>query len=66
MREILSIGQVADLFQVHRVTIWRWVKAGEFPKPDINISAHYKLWKRETVEQVLATEAEQEQEKVEA
>ncbi len=31
-------------------TFWRWVSAGQFPKPDLAISGKAKFWKRETVE----------------
>lgn len=57
--ELLTVKQVAGLFKVHRNTIYRRVKSGEFPPPfkvlgrprwkaeDINayLTRHYNLSK---------------------
>lgn len=31
-------------------TLFRWISAGKFPKPDIVFGAKVRYWKRETVE----------------
>jgi len=31
-------------------TFWRWVSAGQFPKPDLSMGGKARFWKRETVE----------------
>ncbi len=31
-------------------TFWRWVSAGQFPKPDLVMGGKARFWKRETVE----------------
>jgi len=36
--------QVEELFQVSPATIYRWVKAGDFPKP-IRLGANMVRWK---------------------
>ena len=30
---ILRPAEVADLLGLHRCTIWRWIKRGDFPEP---------------------------------
>jgi predicted DNA-binding transcriptional regulator AlpA len=30
-------------------TFWRWVSAGQFPKPDLSMGGKARFWKRETV-----------------
>ncbi len=30
-------------------TFWRWVSAGQFPKPDLAMGGKSRFWKRETV-----------------
>ncbi len=31
-------------------TFWRWVSAGQFPKPDLIFGGKSRFWKRESVE----------------
>lgn len=31
-------------------TLFRWISAGKFPKPDIALGGKVRFWKRETVE----------------
>ena len=35
MPELLTMKQIAKRFQVHKATIYRWIKANEFPKPAV-------------------------------
>jgi predicted DNA-binding transcriptional regulator AlpA len=35
-------------------TFWRWVSAGQFPKPDLAMGGKARFWKRETVERWIA------------
>ena len=32
-RNIASVDEIAKHYGVCKATIWRWVKAGQFPKP---------------------------------
>lgn len=38
-------------------TFWRWVSAGQFPRPDLCIGGKTRLWRRETVEHWIDAQA---------
>jgi predicted DNA-binding transcriptional regulator AlpA len=38
-------------------TFWRWVSAGQFPKPDLSMGGKARFWRRESVEQWIADRA---------
>jgi predicted DNA-binding transcriptional regulator AlpA len=37
------------LIPVSTRTLWRWIAAGTFPKPDLRIGHKVRLWRLETV-----------------
>jgi predicted DNA-binding transcriptional regulator AlpA len=39
-------------------TIFRWISAGKFPKPDISLGGKIRYWRRETVEAWIEAQAE--------
>jgi predicted DNA-binding transcriptional regulator AlpA len=39
---LLNVNQVATLLQVHRTTVYRWIKDGLFPRPVKNWG--FPLW----------------------
>ena len=39
----LSDKQLAEKYGVHRTTIWRWVKQGDFPPP-VKLSPGCSRW----------------------
>lgn len=45
----LTDKEVSKKFGVSRVTIWRWVKSENFPKP-LKLSAGVTRWKSEDLE----------------
>jgi predicted DNA-binding transcriptional regulator AlpA len=44
--------QIADLFGVHVVTVWRWAKAGKLGKP-VHLSPNVTAFRREHVEALI-------------
>jgi prophage regulatory protein len=46
----LSDKQNAQKYGVHRTTIWRWVKNGDFPKP-ITLSPGCTRWSEKQIEE---------------
>ena len=50
METYLNDTQIAAIFSVHRMTIWRWVKSDPaFPKP-IRLSSRCTRWKKSDVD----------------
>lgn len=49
MTRYLTDRQVAERYNVHRATPWRWAQAGHFPKP-VQISPGTTRWKLEDLE----------------
>jgi len=47
--EYLSDRQLSERFGVHRVTVWRWVSAGQFPQP-VRLSEGCTRWRLADVE----------------
>ena len=45
-RRFLRSREVAEIFGVHRVTIWRWVRAGTFPAPYL-VDGNTQRWRGE-------------------
>ncbi|EHH1179040.1 AlpA family phage regulatory protein [Vibrio vulnificus] len=48
-KEFVRINDLADYLGISKVTIWRWRKSGQLPKPTA-ISPKIVGWKRETIE----------------
>jgi excisionase family DNA binding protein len=44
-REILTVEQTADLMQVHRITVYRYIRAGRLPA--VKLGKHYRLFSRD-------------------
>lgn len=40
----LSAKQVAEMFSISRVTVWRWVRSGRLPTP-IKLSPSCSRWR---------------------
>ena len=51
-RPVLTVGEMAELLGVSKLTIWRWEKSAEIPKA-IAIGGTVR-WKRSDVEKWLA------------
>lgn len=47
---------LATVFQVHRLTIWKWSKSGQFPKP-YRLGGNTTRWKVSEVRQAIAQKA---------
>ncbi len=47
---------LASLFQVHRLTIWRWSNSGRLPKP-YQLGGNTTRWKAGEVRQAIAQKA---------
>lgn len=54
MAELWTIKQVCALLHVHKATIYRWIKADEFPKPALKKFGTYR-WNAEDVKKFVAT-----------
>lgn len=52
--QLLRPAQVASLLNVHRCTLWRWMKAGNFPEP-VKLGAKATGFRRSDVEAWLAS-----------
>lgn len=48
-RTFKSDKSLAQRFEVSRTTIWRWVKAGTFPKP-VKLAGGTTRWRTEDIE----------------
>jgi len=51
--EFMTRGQIADYVGCCSRTIKRWVDAGKFPAPAINVTAQFQRWRRSDVEEFL-------------
>jgi prophage regulatory protein len=49
MQRYLREKQILQLLPITRSTLWRWVRAGQFPKP-IKISQGVTVWSQENVD----------------
>ena len=38
-------------------TLYRWISAGQFPKPDVAIGGKVRWWKRDTIEAWIAEQS---------
>ena len=45
----LTDKDLAERYRVHRTTVWRWVRRGNFPSPD-RLSENCSRWSGEKVE----------------
>jgi excisionase family DNA binding protein len=44
-REILTVEQAADLMQVHRITVYRYIRTGRLPA--VRLGKIYRLFSRD-------------------
>lgn len=49
LSEIVSSPLKKGLLPVSKPTIWRWIKAGKFPKP-LSLGAGVRAWKKADIE----------------
>jgi prophage regulatory protein len=52
--QLLRLKQVVQLTNISRATIWRWVKAGNFPKP-MKITNRVVVWKNSDIQAYIAS-----------
>jgi predicted DNA-binding transcriptional regulator AlpA len=45
---MLRVSRVAELLGVHPMSVWRWVRRGEFPRP-IKLAPHVTAWRASDV-----------------
>lgn len=50
---LLGIDEVRQRIPVSRVTIWRWVAKGKFPRP-LKVSEQRSMWRESDVEAWIA------------
>lgn len=55
MQRYMREKQVLSSVPIARSTLWRWVKAGRFPKP-IRLSAGVTVWRGEEVDAFVSGE----------
>lgn len=48
----LNSNEVADLFEIPRITLYRWVRDGKIPEPLTNPQTRQKIWTQSDVEAV--------------
>lgn len=52
MRELLTSDELLKQFRISRTTLFRWVKAGEFPEP-IKIGRRSIRWRADEIDEFL-------------
>lgn len=52
-RGLLTEGDVCGRLRISRVTLWRWVRTGQFPEP-IYPGPHTKRWTEEMYDNYIA------------
>lgn len=68
MERYLTVGNLAERYQVSERTIWRWAATGEIPQP-VTIGGKLKRWRESTIvawEKAREEEAERETKKLAA
>ena len=45
----MRVNEIAQRFNVNRVTVWRWVKSGVFPRP-MKITYRHATWPMSVIE----------------
>ena len=51
---LLTIGDVCKILRVDRTTLWRWVRAGRFPAPDVALGRKFRRYRQSSVDAHLA------------
>jgi predicted site-specific integrase-resolvase len=52
LRQTLNNSEVADLFDISRVTLNRWIKDGKIPEPMTNPTTKQKIWTQADIEAI--------------
>jgi predicted DNA-binding transcriptional regulator AlpA len=47
--DLVGVPEIAEMLDVSRPSVWRYVRRDDFPKPDAQVSGK-RLWKRAAVE----------------
>lgn len=55
LRQLASTKESPGLLPVGQATIWRWVKAGKFPKP-FTMGTRCTVWDKKAVDQWLTVQ----------
>lgn len=56
-RDLLSIADIEAKTGISQRTLWRWVSAGQFPKPDLSVG-RIRRWRAQTVQSWIESQAE--------
>jgi predicted DNA-binding transcriptional regulator AlpA len=49
--ELLTLALIRKFYlPFSERAIWRWISAGQFPRPDMSMGAKIRMWRRSTVE----------------
>lgn len=56
---VYSSQEIMQLFNIHQSTLFRWLKKGTFPPPDIKLNAKSKFWRKTTIDSLFQNYAEQ-------
>lgn len=54
---LYTVNELAELFKVHRATVYRWVQFGDFPPP-VKLGGNTSRWLRTDVERWITSRAE--------
>ena len=52
---LLTIEAVCAQLGVNRSTLWRWIRAGVWPAPDVSMGRRFRRYRQATVDAALAT-----------
>jgi len=55
MQSLYRVSEVSKILSVSQSTIWRWTKAGLFPKPK-KIGGRVTVWTRDSIEEFIASQ----------
>lgn len=52
-KNVYTRKDITELLRIHQMTLWRWMKKGVFPLPDIQVSIKSRYWSKQTLENFL-------------
>jgi predicted DNA-binding transcriptional regulator AlpA len=55
-RELLDVAAVCELFGLAREKLWRFVREGRLPSPDVRLSPSVAYWRRESIDALVGRE----------
>lgn len=56
---LMDIAEIESATQISQRTIWRWISAGKFPKPDI-VEGRVRRWRVESIHNWIDGQSNQE------